>query len=39
MKRNDNGYPVLPSMEEIDSYELVYKKMLIGAFMGDVYRS
>jgi hypothetical protein len=39
MKRNNNGYPILPSMEEIDGYELVYKKQLIGTFIGDVYRS
>jgi hypothetical protein len=39
MKRNNDGYPILPSMEEIDCYELVNKKQLIGTFVGDVYRS
>jgi hypothetical protein len=26
MKRKNNGYPILPSMEEIDGHELKYKK-------------
>ena len=39
LKRNDDSYPILPSMEEIDGYELVHKKQLIGTFMGDVYHS
>jgi hypothetical protein len=37
LKRNQRGYPVLPSLEEIQGRELVYKKKLIGKFIGDVY--
>jgi hypothetical protein len=37
MKRKNDGYPILPSMEEIDSHELKYKKQLIGTFVGDIY--
>ena len=39
MKRKTNGYPILPSMEEIDGHDLKYKKQLIGTFVGDIYRS
>jgi hypothetical protein len=37
LKKNKDGYPILPSLEEIEGRELVYKKKLIGRFMGDVY--
>jgi len=37
LKKNKDGYPILPSIEEIEGHELVYKKKLIGRFMGDVY--
>lgn len=35
---NDQGYPVLPSWEEIDLKGHGYKKALIGAFMREMYR-
>ena len=35
--RNDNGYPVLPSPEEIERHDLLCRKKLIGRFMGDIY--
>ena len=37
LKKNKDGYPILPSIEEIEGRELVYKKKLIGRFMGDAY--
>ena len=37
LKKNKSGYPVLPSLKEIQGCELVYKKKLIGKFIGDVY--
>jgi len=37
LKKNKDGYSILPSIEEIEGRELVYKKKLIGRFMGDVY--
>jgi hypothetical protein len=39
LKRNKDGYPILPSREDMDSQGLLYKKRLIGKFMGDVYSS
>ncbi|KAF8486612.1 hypothetical protein F5888DRAFT_1640084 [Russula emetica] len=39
LKRNKDGYPILPSLQEISHHGLTYKKRLIGKFMGDVYRS
>jgi hypothetical protein len=39
LKRNKDGYPILPSLEEIDGYELLRKKQLIGKFIGDAYGS
>ena len=39
MKRKKDGYPVLPSPEEVDRHALLCKKKLIGRFMGDVYGS
>jgi hypothetical protein len=39
MKRNNYGYPILPSMGEINLHELKYKKQLIGTFVGEVYCS
>jgi hypothetical protein len=39
MKNKSNGYPILPSMEEINGHDLKYKKQLIGTFVGDIYRS
>lgn len=37
LKRNNDGYPILPSLEDLDGYDLLYKKRLIGKFIGDVY--
>jgi len=37
LKKNKKGYPILPSVEEIDGLTLIDKKKLIGRFMGDVY--
>jgi len=39
LQKNEDGYPILPSLEEIDPHSLEYKKKLIGKFMGDVYGS
>ena len=39
LKRNEDGYPILPSVKEISSYGLLSKKKLIGKFIGDVYGS
>jgi len=39
LKRNKDGYPMLPSLEEINGHTLLYKKKLIGKFMSDVYGS
>lgn len=41
LKRNSDGYPVLPSREEIgeDYDDLLRKKLLIGKFMSEVYGS
>jgi hypothetical protein len=32
-----DGYPILPSLEEIDRRGLLYKKQLIGKFLGNIY--
>jgi hypothetical protein len=32
-----DGYPILPSLKEIDGRGLLYKKQLIGKFLGDIY--
>jgi len=37
LKRNEDGYPVLPSLEQINEHDLLCKKKLIGTFIGDVY--
>jgi hypothetical protein len=37
LKRDKDGYPMLPSLEEINHHGLLYKKRLIGKFMGDMY--
>jgi len=37
IKRNKDGYPILPSPEEVDRHELPCKKKFIGRFMGDIY--
>jgi len=37
LKMNEDGYPILPSPEEIDGHDLLYKKRLVGRFMSDVY--
>jgi hypothetical protein len=37
LKKQSNGYPILPSLEEIEGHLLIYKKKLIGKFMSDVY--
>ncbi|KAH9027300.1 hypothetical protein EDB84DRAFT_1563480 [Lactarius hengduanensis] len=34
---DENGYPVLPSWEAIDRGGLMYKKMVIGKFMSEMY--
>ena len=41
LKRNSDGYPVLPSFEEIDEdyHGLLAKKLIIGKFMSEVYGS
>jgi len=39
LKRDRDGYPMLPSLEEINGHGLLYKKRLIGKFMGDTYGS
>jgi hypothetical protein len=35
--RNDSGYPVLPSPEEIECHDLLCRKNFIGRFMSDIY--
>jgi hypothetical protein len=37
LKKNRDGYPILPSLNEINDRELLYKKHLVGKFIGDVY--
>ena len=37
LKKDKDGYPTLPSLEEIDGHGLLYKKQLIGKFMSDMY--
>jgi hypothetical protein len=37
LKQNKDGYPVLPSLEQINKHDLLCKKKLIGMFIGDVY--
>jgi len=37
LKTDKAGYPILPSLEEINCHGLEYKKRLIGKFMGDIY--
>jgi len=37
LKKNKKGYPILPSVEEIDGLMLIDKKKLISRFMGDVF--
>ena len=37
LRTDDQGYPMLPSWEVIDSEGLMYKKHLIGKFMGEMY--
>jgi hypothetical protein len=37
LKKDKDGYPTLPSLEEINRHGLLYKKLLIGKFMGDMY--
>lgn len=39
LKRNKEGYPILPSLEEMDRHGLLYKKQVIGKFMAAVYGS
>ncbi|KAN0121378.1 hypothetical protein V8E52_003274 [Russula decolorans] len=38
LKRNKDGYPMLPSREYADRQGLTYKKRLIGKFMADLLR-
>ncbi|KAI9429142.1 hypothetical protein H4582DRAFT_2069283 [Lactarius indigo] len=35
---DENGYPVLPKWEDIDREGLMYKKVVIGKFMSEMYR-
>ena len=37
LETDNNGYPLLPSWEDIRIMKLKYKKMLIGKFVGDTY--
>jgi hypothetical protein len=37
LKRNEDGYPVLLSLEQINEHDLLCKKKLIGTFIGDIY--
>ena len=37
LRRNKDGYPMLPSIEDIKGHELLYKKRLISRFIGDIY--
>jgi len=37
LKKNKEGYPILPSLEEIEDLGLNDKKKLIGRFICDVY--
>jgi hypothetical protein len=39
LKKDEDGFPTLPSLEEINGHGLLYKKQLIGKFMGDMYGS
>jgi hypothetical protein len=39
LRTDEDGYPMLPSLEEINSHGLLYKKQLIGKLMGDMYGS
>lgn len=39
LAHNSQGYPILPSIEDINAKGLLYKKILIGRFMSDVYGS
>jgi hypothetical protein len=38
LPKNNRGYPVLPSWEDINAQGLMYKKALIGHFMREMYR-
>jgi len=37
LKRGKHGYLILPSLEDINGYELQCKKQLIGRFITDIY--
>jgi len=37
LRRNKDGYLMLLSIEDIEGHELLYKKQLIGRFIGDIY--
>ncbi len=37
LRWNKDGYLMLPSIEDIEGHELLYKKWLIGRFIGDIY--
>ena len=39
LKRNKDGYSILPSREDADRQGLTYKKRLVGRFMTNVYGS
>ena len=39
MQKNEAGYPILLSPKDADEHGLLYKKMLVGKFMGAVYGS
>jgi hypothetical protein len=36
-QHDDNGYPILPSLEDMSRYGLPYKKQVLGRFMTEVY--
>jgi len=37
MKKEEDGYPILPSPKEVEGHDLQCKKILISRFMGDIY--
>lgn len=37
LKRGNDGYPILPSLDEVERHDLLCKKKFIGNFIGDVY--
>jgi hypothetical protein len=37
LQKDKNGYPILPSLKEIDSHDLLYRKRLIGKVISNTY--